>query len=367
MTSRLAATGRTQLAWYQQRIRYSPGTLGLNYPWMNVDGSETVNYLGASYSTASVQADFAWIAALGVTKIRCWTQLEAVMSWSGSAYSFESTYASNLDDLLTRAQDAGLQVIMVIGDGESSGGYSNLDGKFRWTFVTGGYTAYLTALAAFADRYSAHSNIVMWELQNEPYGNLTFSANAIASGATQAQTYTFLAAAYATVKPVAGSTYVGFSDYEEEQQSEYQLFSSPSFVADFIDGATDVYSMHIYRANSGQVADFRTLTGKPKWCTEIGCYNYYDPTASDHPIAAYDELGNDGPNGITGLCNPPSVRDIAAKLMKAGFSLIMPWSASDNAGLVQHDSTGGYLPGSLPGWMTSQFATRSIASGRSTA
>ena len=378
MTGRLPAAGRTVLAWNQVRVTgsgrgpgvtstaWSPSTLGINYPWINADGSESVNWLTAAYSSATVAADLAVLQGWGITKIRAWAQLESVMDWSGSAYSLDATYSPNLDDFLTRCASYGISVILVIGDGSSSGGYSNLDGKFRWTFVTGSSTAYLNGLTAYVNHYASHPNILMWELQNEPYGNLTWSANAEASGATQAQTHTFLVAAYETVKALAGSTYVGFSDYEEEQQPVYQIFSSSTNRANLVNDCTDVYSMHIYRANSGQIADFRQLTAKPKWCTEIGCYNYYDPTASTHPIAAWDELLDDsGPNGFSGLCNPPSVRDIGVKLMNSGFSLIMPWAFGDNAGMVLHTAAGGYVTGTLPAWMTGQFsAGRSAASGR---
>jgi len=363
--TRLAASGRYTLQWYEQRVNYSPSTLGINYPWINNHlGGESVNYLTTPYNTTLVENDLALIASLGITKVRAWCQLESVMSWDGTVFTFQSTYQANLDDFLTRCNNHGLSVIAVIGDGKSSGGYTNLDGKFRWTFVTGSNTAYLTALTTYINYFKAHTNILMWEIHNEPYGNLTWSANAQASGATKAQTHSFMVSCYNTVKPLT-SVYVGLSDYEESSQTQYTNFSNATNRAAYVDDCTDVYSMHIYRKDATQVFDFRALSGKPKWCTEVGSYNYYDPTASGHPIAAYDELASDGPNGISGISNPYSVRSIGADLLNAGFTLVMPWSVGDNNGMVQHMSDGTHIIRSLPTWMVSRFQqTRTRASGR---
>lgn len=367
--TRLTASGRYNLQWYEQRINYSSQLFGLNYPWLNNHmGGEYINYLTTNYSTSLVEADLALIASLGITQIRAWAQLESVMDWSGSAYSLDNTYTANLDDFLTRAANHSLQVIVVIGDGKSSGAYANNDGKFRWTFVTSS-SAYLSGLTAYVNHFMTHSNILMWELQNEPYANLTFSTNAIASGVTQSQTHTFLLSCYNTVKSIVGSAYVGFSDYEEEQQTEYQMFSSAMNRANLIDDCTDVYSLHIYRKDQSQLTfDYRTLTNKPKWCSEVGSYNYYDPTASTHPIAAYNELQGDGPNGISGIDNSASVRSISAELINADFSLIMPWSISDNNGMILHNSDLSHTVKTLPAWMQGSFNhTRNTASGRNSA
>jgi hypothetical protein len=366
---RLTATNRHTLQWYETRVTYTPQTLGINYPWMNNHaGGSVTNYLTTQYNSTLVENDLALIASWGVTKIRAWGQLESVMDWSGSAYSLDTTYAANLDDFLTRCNNHNLQVILVIGDGHSSGGYASLDGKFQWTFVTGSNTAYLSALTTYVNHFKSHTNILMWEYQNEPYGNLTWSANAQASGATQAQTHTFLGAVYNTIKPLVGSTLVSFSDYEEDQtQTVYQLFSSATNRTNLIDDCTDVYNMHIYRKDQSQIADFRTLTSKPKWCTEVGSYNYYDPTASSHPIIAYNELDSGGPNGISGISNPYSVRSIAAELINAGFALVIPWSVGNNDSVVLHNPDGSHIVGSLGNWIKAQFnTTRLTANNRLT-
>ena len=367
--TRSIATNRYNLQWYEQRVNYIPATLGINYPWINNHaGGESVNYLNVNYSTTFVENDLALIASIGITRIRAWAPLEQIMDWTGSLYTVNTPYALNLDDFLTRCNNHGLSVILVIGDGKSSGGYTSLDGKFQWTFVTGSNAAYLAALTTYVNRYKKYGNILMWELQNEPYANLTFSANAQASGATQTQTHAFLVTCYQLVKNIVGSAYVGFSDYEEDQQSQYQMFSSATNRTNLINDCTDIYSMHIYRKDASQIADFRTLTTKPKWCTELGSYNYYDPTASTHPIAAYNEFKSEGTNGFSGLSNPYAVRSIGADLVNAGFSLIMPWSVGDNDSMIQHLSDGTHLVKSLPTWMQSRYSmSRLNATGRSNA
>lgn len=357
--TRLTATGRYSLQWYEQRANYSTSTLGINYPWINNhQGGESVNYLiSGTYNTTIVENDLTLIASLGITRIRAWGQLEAVMSWNGTAFSWNASSQANLDDFLTRCNNHGLSVILVIGDGKSSGGNTSLDGKFRWSFVTGSNTAYVMALQTFVTYYKAHPNILMWEMQNEPYANLTFSANAQSSGATQTQVHTFLAACYTAVKAIVGTALVGLSDYEEDQQTQYQMFSSATNRANLIDDCTDVYSMHIYRKDQSQVVDFRTLTSKPKWCSEVGSYNYSDPTASGHPILAYNELVSDGANGFSGISNSFSTRSISAKLVNSGFTLVMPWALCDNNSMVIHLSDGSHLIGPLSRWMQAQFTS----------
>src|SRR5438445_1215271 len=362
----LAATRRTPLQWYANRSAYTPQNLGMNYPWLNNHaGGSVINYLTTQYNSTLVENDLALIASWGVKIIRAWGQLESVMDWTGNAYTINTTYAAHLDDYLTRCANHNLQVILVIGDCKSSGGYSNLDGKFRWTFVNSSST-YLSALYTYVNHFKAHANILMWELQNEPYANLTWSDNAITSGVTQAQLHEFLVSCYSVVKVIVGSTYVGFSDYEEEQQNVYQLFSNATKRTNLVDDCTDVYSMHIYRADQWQIADFRNLTGKPKWCSEVGSYNYSDPTGVSHGNQpGYNELMSDGPNGISGNSNPYSTRSIAAKLINSGFSLILPWSIGDNDSVVRHLSDGSHIVGSLGAWIQAQFnATRTLASGR---
>jgi len=286
---------RTAIPWYQQRAIFKSANFGLNLPWLNLhNGSEAVNWLNTSYDSTKIEADLVMIASLGITKIRTWAQLESMYNYTGGVFVENATYTANLDDFLTRCNNHGISVILVIADGKEDSAPSDLDGKFRWDLVQsgGGITVYNNAYTAYVNRFKSHTNILMWEISNEPYANLTWALYPQSLSVTKDQVHSYLQGAYTTIKATVPSALVGFSDYEEEEQTRYQTFSDATNRASYVDDCTDVYSLHIYRPDASYIADFRTLTSKPKWCTELGNLNYYDPTASAHPIAGYNELLN---------------------------------------------------------------------------
>src|SRR5262249_11172157 len=143
---------------------------------------------------------------------------------------------------------------------------------------------------AYIKRFGHHRNIMMWEVNNEPYGSLTWSRAAQETSVTRQHVHEYLRLCYATLKSVAGDIPVGFSELEEREQDKYHLFGDAGKREALIDDCTDVYSMHFYRASPDQIEDFRSLAAKPKWAVELGSYNYSDPQAKGHPLPADDEL-----------------------------------------------------------------------------
>ena len=128
---------------------------------------------------------------------------------------------------------------------------------------------------------------------------------------------------------------MGISELEEEEQEMYQIFSDTEKRRMFIDDVTDVYSMHIYRNNASQVADFSNLTGKPKWVVELGAYNYDDPYAKEHPVPGFSELFDTNKNYNATI-------DISRKLLNSNFTIIMPWAFTSNNGMVRHNTNGSH-------------------------
>src|SRR5262249_3185535 len=157
--------------------------------------------------------------------------------------------ASNLDDFLDRAEGHGIQVISVMGDGNYHA--KAFDDQFRWNLIQSqqGRRLYADTYAAYVDRFGHHPNILMWELHNEPYGAITWSAAARALGVTQEQVPDYLRLSYTTLKLVARDVPVGFSDMEEKEQEKYHLFGDVRKRQALIDDATDIYSIHFYRAS----------------------------------------------------------------------------------------------------------------------
>ena len=340
----------------RQNVSHTADSLGINLPWLDLhDGNHfrlAYNWLNASYDPALVEADLAEIAAMGVRKIRSFCLMEWIFDFQGGAFHLNAGSANHLDDFLDRAERHDLQVIAVMGDGNCDGGPQ--DGKFQWHLIRcrAGRQTCADAYVAYVKRFRRHRNILMWEVINEPYGSLTWSRQARALGVTHEQVSEYLRLSYSSLKSIAGDIPVGFSELEEQEQDKYHMFGDPAKRKALIDDSTDIYSMHFYRASPDQIEDFRSLTGKPKWATELGSYNYSDPHAEGHPIPARDEL-------YDGSKNYQAVPPLAQKLTDSGFTLIMPWAFSSNPGLVTHNKGGTHTLGPLALYIKRELTGRS--------
>lgn len=351
-------------SWDTQRAGYGPATLGMNYAILNNHGgTQILNWLGSAYDGTKADLDLAQLQGAGLTKLRAFMPIESWMDYSGGSFTLNATYKANAHDFLTKAAARGISVIVVLSRGETATTPANLDGQTRWDlFQTGaGITAYTNAMTAAVTELNTHTNILAFEMINEPYSNASgFSSIAAGLGVTQAQVQAWLSSVYMALKAVTNKP-VCFSEYEEEEQAKYQYFSNLTTKATLINPYTDIYSVHIYRPGSSYVsANFRYLTDKPLWISEVGAINYSDPTASQHPLAGNNELYNP-------LVDPATVRDITRKALNAGASLVMPWSMSDNASVLTHNGDGSHTYGELLNWAKSLTTARRTASTRTSA
>ncbi|MES2436783.1 MAG: cellulase family glycosylhydrolase [Patescibacteria group bacterium] len=330
---------------------YTNDNLGINLPWLDLhNGVEEYNWLNEKYNSKLIDKDLAEIQAMGITKIRTFCQMESLFNFKDGKFELHKKYAKNLDDFLTKAEKHNISVICVMGAGNYEGEPKSLDGNFRWELIKtpAGIKVYTDAYSTYIKRFSSHKNIIMWETHNEPYGSATWSEAAKVAQVTEDQIHEYLFQSYKTIKPLVGSTYVGFSDLEEREQPKYQLFSDEAKRTRLVDDSTDVYSLHIYRNSADQVFDFSGVKNKPKWVVEYGGYNYYDPQAIEHPIAGNSELYNTE-------ANYTSTVDISNKLVNTGFTLLMPWAFSSNSGMVVHNPDGTHTLLKLPLWMKEQI------------
>jgi hypothetical protein len=282
--------------------------------------------------------------------IRVFAPVEAVMAYGGKAFAMDPRRAEHVDQFLAAAGRRGLKVILVMGDGNVGEEPQSLDGKFRWELVqsAGGLKALAAAHVAYFRRFREHEHILMWEVANEPYGNLTWAAYPQKLGVTLDQTHGYLRTIYEALRPLT-KAHVGFSDLHEEQQEKYRLFTRPEFRRRYIDDATDIYALHIYRARPDEVPDFSQLRGKPKWCSELGSYNYVDETGAGHAgQPARGELWRERENF-------DAVTAIVPKLLEGGFELVLPWAFTANDGMVVHRRDGSHELKALPRWMQSQL------------
>lgn len=344
--------------WSEKPVNYTTENLGINLPWLDLhDGGVAVNWLNVKYDSRLIDQDLAVIRAMGITKTRSFCPLESVYNFNGT-FVLNENYARNLDDFLDRADNYGISVILVMGDGNYEGEPNDLDGKLRWELVQNpeGVQIYKNAYIDYINRFKNHKNILMWEIVNEPYGSIVWSYRAKELNVTQEQVHTFLLRSYQAIKPLAGDVPVGISDLEEEEQEKFQIFSNPDKRRLLVDDVTDIYSMHIYRNYAYQIADFRNLTDKPKWVVELGAYNYYDPNTIDHPIPGLDELFDTEKNYNATV-------SIARKLSNSGFTLIMPWSFTSNNGMVLHNTDGSHTLLKLAQFMKDQLANHSYIKG----
>ena len=330
--------------------------LGMNLAWLNDHhGGQRANWLSSGFDPALVAGDLEVLAALGIRRVRAFCPIESVMAYDGSTFALDAERAGNLHSFLDMADRLGISIIPVLADGHVDSPSQSLDGKFRWELVMepSGIDVYRRAVAAYVTEFRRHDNVFFWELHNEPYGNLTWSPVPQKLGVTRVMTHGYLVAAYHAAKELSGSTPVGFSDLEEEQQNKYRLFSVPSRRAALIDDCTDVYALHIYRAFVSQLGDFSHLKGKPKWCVELGDYNYYDPTGDDHnDLPAFNQLDKERPNFV-------AFTSLAGALQRMGFTLFMPWSMADNIGMFVHEADGKHVVKELPRWMAGEILASS--------
>jgi hypothetical protein len=329
----------------------------MNLAWLNDHhGGQEPNWLSVGTAEGPIGDDLRVLAALGIRSVRAFCQLESVMAYDGARFALDAERARRLHAFLDLAGSLEISIIPVMADGHVDGSIptESLDGYFRWELIghPSGVDLYRRAVRDYVREFGRHDNVTFWELHNEPYGNLTWSSWPQQLGVTRAQTHDYLVAVYEEAK-AGGATLVGFSDLEEEQQDKYRLFSVPDRRVALVDDCSDVYALHVYRAHVSQLADFSDLTGKPKWCLELGNYNYVDPSGFDHHgLPAHDELLHEG-------ANFHAFRRLSRSLRDMGFSLFMPWSMASNPGMFTHEPDGRHVVKELPRWMAGEILASS--------
>lgn len=331
--------------------RLNRRNLGINYPWVDLhDGNLEMLWM-RDYRPELVDEDLRVIHALGVRIIRVFAPLDAIMSYDGQRFKLAEDRALNVVRFLKTAAKYELQVILVMADGNVNEQREDLSGKFRWELLRtdDGLEALAAGYRDYVRRFNRHKNVLMWETANEPYGNLTWAKVPQDLGISQDQVHSYLRRVYEAIKPLT-TRYVGFSDLHEEEQEKYRLFTRDDFRRRYIDDATDVYSIHVYRASPRQIPDFSALTEKPKWCSELGSYNYFDPTGEAHANQpASGELWDE-------RANLDAVTKIVPKLLDEKFELILPWALTSNDGMVVHRRDGSHELRALPQWMRMQLS-----------
>lgn len=337
-------------SWEEGRVVYLHSNLGINFFALNQHGREDPNrWLTTPYDVAQVEGDLAMLASLGIRLLRVWAPAECVIDFSGNRAPRPNAFARNLQDFLTRCIAYDMRFILVMADGhQSHRAQPPFDGMFLWERIQSrdGRRRYADAYVAYVDLIAPLGNVCCWEIANEPYGNLTWAPYPQRLGITKEQIHAYLLTAYDAIKERVLEP-VGFSELEEEEQPKYRVFSDPMHRKTYIDDCTDYYSMHIYRASAAQMADFRDLTDKPKYLSEVGHYNYDDPTGEFHAgQRAHLELLQESPNAR-------AVIELSTKALNSGFDFVLPWDASVNPGMFVHHPDGQHTIKALPRWMQS--------------
>jgi hypothetical protein len=344
------AVQRPTPAWDDRRAVFLPSNLGINVFQVNQHGGADPNHwLTTPYDVNKVEADLSLLASLGIRILRVWAPVECVIAISGSAAPRANAFARNLDDFLARCRTYGMSCVLVMGDGHATRRpIPPHDGKFLWEMIQSrdGRRRYADASVAYVNRFGPSGRVYCWEIANEPYGNLTWASYPQALGITKDDVHAYLQTSYEAIKRVVSDP-VGFSELEEEEQHKYRVFSDAQVRETYIDDCTDYYSMHIYRARAAQMGDFRGLTTKPKYLSEVGHYNYKDVTGEYHAgQPANLEL-------LAERENMQAVIDLCTKAVNSGFALVMPWDLSVNPGMFVHHPDGAHTIKALPRWMQS--------------
>jgi class 3 adenylate cyclase len=352
-TSGAVASATSPIAGIECVPGASSASIGINYAWPDDHaGGQVLSWLGSWYDTTIVHDDLAVMADMGVRSVRAFCQLESVMSFDGRAFTLVPELVAHLHDFIDVAAVFDIAVLPVLADGHVNVAPRDLDGKFRWdlTRTSSGRAIYGRAVEDYVRELSRHENVVMWETANEPYGNLTWATVPADLGVTDDDAHEYLRVVYDAAKGVVGDgALVGFSDLEEDQQDKYRLVADPERRAALVDDCTDVYSLHIYRNLTSQIADLSQVTGKPLWCVELGAYNYDDPTGEDHGgQPADDDLYDEVVNGDV-------LKAMVPHLLEQGFELLMPWSFANNGGMVVHHPDGSHELTSSAHWLAAQM------------
>lgn len=336
--------------WWERPIRLHPGNLGFNYGRQN----NSMTWLDAGYDGPQLDAELDALAGIGVRKSRLWAQVDQLYSWNGTTFTANSGRVANLHDALDKFAAHDIAVILVLGDANvPTGPVADLSGLVKWPLVrtSDGRAAYATAWAALVTELLSHEdNVLMWEFANEPYESYTLTYPA-SIGVTLAETFAWLQAGYAAVKPLTSKP-VGVSNGWLIDPGGTHVFSNSTFRQTYVDPVTDVYSVHYYVNPVEQMEDYRALTGKPWWLTEVGAANYVDVDASTHETAGNFELLEETPNARV-------VRGMITKAINGGFDLAMPWSWTDNATIVTNNGDGSFTLHELPRWVERGLTPRS--------
>jgi hypothetical protein len=315
-------------------------------------GNQRVNWIGDGFDLGLVTADLDVLHDLGVERIRAFCQLESVMALDGNQFVFDAARLDDLHAFLGAAAARQMHVILVMGSGDVARSPVDFDGRFRWPMIReiDGLATYRDAIHAYVGELRAHPNVLAWETFNEPYATLAASSGLKRSRIDADSVHLYLMTAYQAVKEADAARPVTFSDLEEEEQPKYRLFSDDARRRAYVDDCTDIYSMHVFRARVDQLFAWDSVVDRPKWCVELGSYNYRDRTGRDHggqpaALELYDEDANS-----------QAVQELGWALLTMGFSLVMPWSMADNPGMFVHNLDGTHSVGRLPRWMAERLA-----------
>ncbi len=223
--------------------------LGVNYPWLNYGhdfGTTAWGHDGISSdkSKGKIDSDFAFLKSNGVYVVRWFLfgdgRASPEFDADGNVVGLDKYFFPDLDAALAIAQKYDIYLILVLFDfhiadkaktvdGVQVGGHSRLitDGDKRKSFLE-------NSLKPLLDKYGQHSNIIAWEVINEPEG-----AMAIPGGQWVEESVP-TAAMQMFVREVA--------DYVHAFSSHYVTVGSASrqWVNLWIGNKLDFYQFHYY-------------------------------------------------------------------------------------------------------------------------
>ena len=265
---------------------------GVNIPW-NVCGADVGTHptWGNCYNPTWFENTFTTLQGAGVNSARLWLHADGRASpefdSNGFPWGVDSQFYPNLDDILNRARNHGIKLILVLwsfemieskqSGGPASGGHSAV--ITDWSHM---YTYLDNVLKPMAQRYKGHQGLLAFEVFNEPEWAIAENPDSWTSpkvGLSWMQAYISRAATYVHQ----------YSDRLVTMGSACLKYSSPN-------GTNNYWSdANLKAANGGDARstlDFR----------EIHYYDWMAPwyTTWDTGHGARDWYNNDGKPTIIG-------------------------------------------------------------------
>jgi hypothetical protein len=269
---------------------------GINVPWFNGDyghdiGNNEITHYSVWYNSATVNSYFSDIASLGFNVMRIWIMegLEGLIFDSSNLITgLDSTFLSNLDNLVSLASQHNLMIYMMMIDTGITSQNPILTNSQAQTYYLN------NALGPIVKRYKGNNAIFAVDCFNEIESQIAGdTGNWGTTGCTWTQARNFMSACASTVKENDPTRLVSSSSgWHDNQNVKSGLFSGLGF---------DFYDFHSYTNTASLAAASSIRSDLPVIVGEFGAvFTNNEPDDSLETTVDVTYMQNNIQNGYAG-------------------------------------------------------------------